>query len=414
LAANQFLWDDAIVTKCGRLPNLPYGGCYPKERASNHAMVAVKSYALTILWHERSRFLAGVLAVAFSALLIAVQCGLLLGMFTFASLPIDHAPAAHIWLGGPNIRSVDLGRPMPASYVARLAGQPEVAQAEAYLQAFTYWVRPDGGFELCMVVGSRLEDEALGAVRELTAEMRARLSEPGTVVVDESERERLGVQGIGDNAQIGDRRVRVVGFVHGFRGIAGSYVFCSIETARSLLHLAPEQTIYLLGRCHTPQEASTVVKRLRSLYPKLSIFTREEFSLRSRVHWLTKTKAGIALGYAAALGLLVGAVVTSQTLYAATASSLREYAVLWALGIPLWRMASLVLAQSFWVGVLGVVLALPAIFALGNGADVLGVTVLLPLWLLAGTVTVTLGMALFSGLAALRLLWRMEPAILLR
>ena len=38
------------------------------------------------------------------------------------------------------------------------------------------------------------------------------------------------------------------------------------------------------------------------------------------MHWLTKTKAGIALGYAAALGLLVGAVVTSQTLYAAMAA----------------------------------------------------------------------------------------------
>src|SRR5207244_1592473 len=109
-----------------------------------------------------------------------------------------------------------------------------------------------------------------------------------------------------------------------------------------------------------------------------SAFTREEFSRRSRLHWLLKTKAGIALGYAAALGLLVGAVVTSQTLYGATAASLRQFAVLWALGIPRWRMAALVLSLSFWVGVIGLVLSLPAILVVAQGADLLGVPVLLP------------------------------------
>ncbi len=45
--------------------------------------------------------------------------------------------------------------------------------------------------------------------------------------------------------------------------------------------------------------------------------------------------------------------VTSQTLYAATAASLREYAVLRALGIPRRRMAGMVMAQSLWVGLGG-------------------------------------------------------------
>ena len=75
----------------------------------------------------------------------------------------------------------------------------------------------------------------------------------------------------------------------------------------------------------------------------MATYTSEEFSRRTRLHWLTKTKAGIALGCAAVLGLLVGAVVTSQTLYAATVSCLREYAVLCALGISRWRMRASVL-----------------------------------------------------------------------
>jgi putative ABC transport system permease protein len=107
-------------------------------------------------------------------------------------------------------------------------------------------------------------------------------------------------------------------------------------------------------------------------------------------------------------------VVTSQTLYSATAASIREFAVLQALGIPRWRMAATVLAQSFWVGVAGIALALPAALALSELANELGAKVLLPGWLLAGAGAITMVMALLSGLFALRSLRGVEPVTLLR
>ena len=76
--------------------------------------------------------------------------------------------------------------------------------------------------------------------------------------------------------------------------------------------------------------------------------------------------------------------------------------------------AALVLVQAFWVGVAGVALALPAIFALAKAANELKVVVLLPVWLLVATVVVTMVMALGSGIAGLRSLRRIEPAVLLR
>src|SRR5437870_8074999 len=167
------------------------------------------SYSLATLWHERQRFLPGVLAVAFSALLIALQCGLLLGLFSITSIPIDHTQA-DIWVGAPSVLSVDVGRAIPESYLARVASQPEVSEAEIYLQGFAYWTKPNGGSELCIVIGSRLEQNSLGAVKELTPELRARLTEPGSIIVDESDLGRLGITGIGDVAEITGQRVRVV------------------------------------------------------------------------------------------------------------------------------------------------------------------------------------------------------------
>lgn len=370
------------------------------------------SYSLATLWFERSRFLPGILAVAFSALLIALQCGLLLGLFSITSIPIDHSHA-DIWVGNPDVLSVDLGRPIPQSWLARVAMQPEVTRAEVFLQGFLYWGKPSGGSELCLVIGTRLNGDPLGALDELTPELRDRLAEPGAVVIDESELGRLGVRGIGDLAEISGRRVRVVGLVRGLKSLAGPYVFCSITTAIPLLRIRNDQTTYILARCRNPEDIPEVVNRLRQ-YPNMSAFSSREFSLRSRLHWLTKTKAGIALGCAAVLGLLVGAVVTSQTLYAATIAALREYAVLRALGIPRWRMAAAVLSQSFWVGVAGLLVAGPTVWALAAAANAAGAKLQLPLWLLAGAAAITMTMALSAGLAALRSLRLAEPAILLR
>jgi putative ABC transport system permease protein len=370
------------------------------------------SYSLITFWHDRQRYLPAVLAVAFSALLVALQCGLLLGTLSVVSVPIDRT-SAHIWLGSPGVSSVEAGCPIPEAWSGRL-NLPGIERVEPYLQGVAMWHKPAGDSERCIVVGSRLHEDALGAVDALSKEMRGLLAEPGAVVVAEADLNRLGLcHGAGELAEVSGRRVRVVGLLRGFKGLGGAYVFCSLETARALLHLRPDQTSYLLARCERAEQAPALVERLGH-YPDMSASTSSQFSTRSRRYWLFKTGAGIALGLAAVLGLIVGAVVTSQTLYAATAASLREYAVLRALGIPRWRLVHTVVALAFWVGTTGVGLALPITLALAPVADALGAKVDLPRELLASTGAVTLTMALLSGLTALASLRRVEPAALLR
>jgi putative ABC transport system permease protein len=114
------------------------------------------------------------------------------------------------------------------------------------------------------------------------------------------------------------------------------------------------------------------------------------------------------------LVLLVGLIVTSQTLYAAVLASLREYAVLDALGIRRLRLVGLVMAQSFWIGALGIVLALPVTWVLSVIALLVRTRILLPGELLLVTTGLPMAMALLSGLSALRPLRHVEPATLLR
>ncbi|MDB5312623.1 MAG: FtsX-like permease family protein [Gemmataceae bacterium] len=377
------------------------------------------SYALLTLWHDRARYAPGVLAVAFSAILIALQCGLLIGIFKISSTPIDHAssdPDSTVWVGSAAAPSVDLGRPIPTSYLSRVAGRPGVHMPEGYIAAFANLSKPAGGTELCFLLGTLLDDDSAAAARVLTPELRAALTEPDAIVCDEADAARLRLVD-GGRAKINGREVRLVGTVRGVKGISGAWVFCSLYTARHLLGLLlpPDHVTYLLARCDSPARAREVARELREQYgADMSASTAGEFSTGSRVYWLLRTKAGIALGFSALLGLVVGAAITAQTLYSATLAGAKEFAVLLALGIPRRRVSAMVLEQSFWVGAVGVALAYPACRGLGYLAHRAGADVDLRWEVLAGTAAVTVGMALASGLLALRGVRRIEPMSLLR
>ena len=373
------------------------------------------AYSLTTIWHERQRFLPAILAVAFSAVLVAVQAGLVLGLFSMMSLPVDKA-AADVWVGYPGVRSVDLGRPIPERWVVRLDAQPEVERAEVAILGFALWIRAGETAsntisEVCTVVGTRLDPESLAAVEAVRndRELLAKLTVLGSVAVDESDLGRLGVRGPEDTAEVAGQTVRVVGVVRGYKSLGGPYLFCSVETARRLLLYRGDEATYLVGKTRDPADAATVARRMEG-YTQLTAFTADEFSNRSRLHWLLTTKAGITVGFTALLGLLVGAVVTSQTLYAATAASQREFATLRAMGIPRWRLKASVLAQSFWVGLFGILVAAPVTFLLAEGATALGTAVRLHPLILAAAAGITMTMAVGSGLAALRSFQKVDPA----
>jgi putative ABC transport system permease protein len=146
----------------------------------------------------------------------------------------------------------------------------------------------------------------------------------------------------------------------------------------------------------------------------MTAMTKEEFSFRSRLHWMTTTKAGLALAFTALLGLLVGAVVTSQTLYAATAASQREFATLRAMGIPRWRLKLSVIAQSFWVGLGGLLVAAPVTLIMASAANAMGTQVSLHPWIVIPAGLITMAMALGSGLLALRSLQQTDPVYNIR
>lgn len=375
-------------------------------------------YSLRMLWRDRSRFLPALLAVGLSAVLIAVQFGLVIGLVRCTSALIDHS-SADIWVLPLEAPSIHQTSEFPLEWQTRLDLQTEIDRSENYMTAMGRWRLPGrGSTDLCMIIGVRLDEGSLGALKVMKPELRAALAEPGTVAIDAWEFPTLGLEGSGYEAgEINGQPVRLVGTLHGFHGFSFVYVYCSQETLRML---APEVAKYpdvatcLVAHCRDPRDADRVVARLRRDFPDMGVYSSRELSSQARFYWLFRSRGGMVLICTMVLAVLVGMSVTSETLYAAVLAQSKEFAVLEALGIPRRHVVGLVLAQSFWLGVGGILMAIPCVVALSWAGLWMHTAIVLSAPVLLITFALTLAMAIIAGFLSLRPLRSIEPAKLLR
>ncbi|APW36571.1 ABC transporter permease [Rhodoferax koreense] len=371
--------------------------------------------------HEWRRFVPAVFAVGFSGVLLAVQAGLVLGIFGSAAVYVT-ASSADLWAGYPGTQSVNFGRDVGPDVEMRLRMDPAVADVEPYLWVEGDWRNNErtGGGVPVFVSGIRTGTDAMMFSRLLPPRTRQLLREPGAVIVDRSDLAQLGTA-VGSGAWVNGQRVNVVAALGGLRALGGVNVLASQDTARRLqageaTDGAPGST-YFVARLRDPAQAAAAQSRLaaetRSFGP-FSVWRAGEFARRSQLYWMFDTGAGIAVLFMAAIVCLVGAVVTSQSLMAVVAASAREYAMLNALGASLLSLSRVVLEQACWIGGLGLVvggLASALLLRLAAWYDV-PVDMNLPVALACAALVV--GLALASGLIAVRGLSRAEPAMLLR
>lgn len=374
------------------------------------------SLARSSLIYEWRRYLAAVLAVTFSGLLVLVQIALLLGLFGTVSALIDYSDA-ELWIGFRDTQSVDLGRSIPPNADLNARLHPAVGRIERLHMTYAEWRRADGIAVTAVVHSIDPRREGLAFAKILTPEDREKLDEPDAVLIDEADRRKLGAVE-GGLVEINGRRARVAGIVNGIRAIGGVNVLTSYATGR---RLDPSQgatfdTTYYLVKLRRNTNSGDVASEVGDQGPvkRYSVWQSDDFSIRSQLYWLLESGAGTGAGVAALLGLIVGVVITSQTLAAAILASLKEFAALRALGVARRSLRNVVLEQAFWIGAIGLVLTYAITGVVAWVAAHYQIAMSFPLWLTCGTGALVFGIAFGSGLYALRPLFRADPATLLR
>lgn len=372
------------------------------------------SIARSGLRHDWRRYLAAVLAVTFSGLLVVVQLALLLGMFATVSVAIDRS-TADIWIGSRNAPSVDLGRPLPYGADARAWAHDGVERVERYVMVLGDLRRSDGATMTVIVNGIDATPNGLAFAGMLSAEQRELLRNPYAVLIDPADLGKLQAH-VGDIIEINGRRAQIAGVVEGLRAIGGVNALVSYGTFRTLVPDAAHQTTYHLVRVRSGTGIDGVVAELTDTapVPRYSVWTARDFSVQSQTYWLLESGAGIGSGFASLLAMLVGLVITSQTLSGAILASIREFAALRALGVSHASLRAVVIEQALWVGMAGLIVTALLTAAIAWLGQAVRVAMSYPWWMLISAAAALMTIAVVSGLMALRPLWQAEPASLLR
>lgn len=372
------------------------------------------SLARDTLRHEWRRFLPGLLSVAFAGVLMLVQLGLLLGMFGTVTVLVDQA-AADLWVSSPEMASFDQARDIPETIVALAAASEGVVRTEALRVHDADWRSGETVRVSVTLVGLEPSPDALACPSAMRAELCARLAEPMSVVVDGAECDKLAVE-LGGLAELNGKRVRVVGVTHGLRSIGSPYVFASRQSARMLAEPGTEGPTFALAALRPGTDSAAARDRLQALLHRSAyrVWTARELSVESQRYWLLESGVGAGFLFSSLLGLAIGVVITSQTLRGVILGQVREYATFRAIGVPPLRLGGVVIEQALWIGLLGALLTLVVSVLAGGLARALLVPLTLTWWAVALAVAIGMVTAVLSGLLALRELYRLEPAELLR
>jgi len=367
------------------------------------------------LFHDRIRFAVTLTGIVFALVLIIIQFGLFLGFTTTTSNNIDHSNA-DLWIVFHGVGYFDTGRLFSERKYYAVLATPGVQQAEKYIQNFANWKKPDGGMENIQVIGFH-PGSRLGEPWDIVQGNLMDVKQEDGVIVDELYKEKLGVAKLGDRVEIGDHRARVVGFTRGIRSFTTSpFVYTSFKN--SLDYTRPEakedQLAYILVKAAPEVSAAELKNSLKARLTDVDIYTREEFSRRTRFYWMFTTGAGLAVLTAALMGLVVGIAVVAQTIYAATMDHIREYGTLKAMGATNGYLYRVLIEQAVWSAVLGYALAMLIAHFLVQASEKGGAVILMPPSVAIGMLFLAVGMCIAAALVSINKVTRIDPAMVFR
>jgi len=362
------------------------------------------------LFHDRVRLAVTLIGILFSIVLVAVQLGLYLGASRMITAHIDHANA-DLWITAFGAKSFEDGGILLSSRERHQAlSTPGVEAVIPLVVKFSEWRKPAGGSTRVVVVGADAEDGGMEpwALKKGTWED---IKAPNGVGVDETYLKDLGIDGIGDSAQISYGRVRVAALTNGVRSFTQSpYVYMPLSRARQLLGLPSDRATFHLVRLNKGADLERVRQDLLSRLESAEVLTTSEFRDRSLTQWLFRTGAGVALIGGALLGILVGTVIVAQTLYSSTKDHLNEFATLRALGSSSGYIHKVILAQAGLSAVLGYGLGMMAALAIVLASQSTPLPILMTWPLALGLFSVTLFMCAISAISAIMKVMKIDPA----
>jgi putative ABC transport system permease protein len=365
------------------------------------------------LFHDKIRLAVTLTGITFAVVLMVVELGLFLGFSTTTTGLIDHSNA-DLWVASEHVPYIEQGGIFSERKLYQVRATPGVASAEKYIARFGSWKKPDGGLESVQVVGFNV-DQSMGAPWNLVTGNVADLKAPDAAIIDDLYKDKLGVKQLGQVVEVNGHRVRIVGYTHGIRSFTTSpYIFMTFKNAQQVANLREPDTVFILVKAAPGTDLEQLRTSLQGRLRDVDVLTTKRFSAMTRGYWMFTTGAGVSVLIAAVLGLVVGIVVVTQTIYATTVDHLREYGTLKAMGAPNSYIYRIILEQAGIAAVLGYAQGMIVSLFVVHGGTTGGAAIILNWQSAIAMFFLTAGMCLIAAIVSIQKVLTIDPAMVFK
>ena len=318
--------------------------------------------ALRILFADRTRYITLVSGIAFSTLLIVQQASVFCGLMSWTDAILRNS-RAEIWVMDTYLEQVQLPRPMRDIELSRVRSIKGVKWAVPYFHRVLPVKQADGQYKMVQVIG--LDDVTLiGAPRNVVAGNLESIRQPDTVMIDDYAVERISEDfiapdgerrrvRIGDRIDINGTFFKIGAICDANRPIyGGPYIYMTYNHARGILSPGSRTLAYMMVGTEDGADTSTVAERIQRETGLLAL-DHNAFSWKTLKWFFANTGIPLAFGNTVALGLIVGAVITGQTLFSFVTENSRILAALKAMGATNRVLLNMILLQAITAALVG-------------------------------------------------------------
>jgi putative ABC transport system permease protein len=380
-------------------------------------------FALTMLLNERGKYLGIVAALSFTALMMAQQPAIFVGILARSTALIDNIPSVDLWVMDPNVQYVDDSKPLQDAQLYRVKGIAGVEWAVPFYAGTIQARLPDGNFKNCILYG--IDDATFIGGPATMIEGRIpdlRLSD-GVIVDETSARgalaqsvsgEQRAVLGRGSILELNDMRASIVGLHGGTPSVQSQpIIYTTYNRVKQFKSSDRKLLSYILVKLQPGVDGAEVARNI-GRYTGLAAYPRAEFSSMSSNYFLFRTGIFLNFGISALISFLIGGSIAAQTFYNFTTDHLRYFGVLKAMGASGRLLFAMIALQMLCAGAVGFGVGMGVVTFFGVVVQGNTIAFNLNYWIIGASGLAILLLSVGTAVLSSRPVRRLEPAAVFR
>ena len=364
--------------------------------------------AIKMLLHQRATTAGAILGVVSIIFLVGQQLTVFFGLLDLMAALVDHS-GADVWVCSKNTDNINATGSLPIRYVDRIMGLTEVEWAEPVISSGGVVRRKDGKYQPVQVFGVARPELTGGPWRFAEGGIDVLLDYEG-LTIDKLDYQSLGKPRLDDVVEVSGKRVRIVGFTQGVRGFQGTLVMTNLNKAREISQIPIDRCSNILVKFRPGMNNPKSLAKLIELLPSAEVIPTPRLAAQTRLYYITQTGIGSSFGFSTIIGVLVGIVIITLTMYTNILNREKDFAVLRALGARRKDILLIVFYQAIFIGLVGILIGFLLLALFLNGTRNTSLPTYMYAWVPPIHAVITILLCLLGSLLAMRRAIKIEPA----